>query len=305
MDGFSTLVNALSDGDTDNSQVDKFATFGPVHLNITDIERATEFWTRIVGMKQRSTCEDMAEFGTEDQTLIVVHQTARTGFKKGYSGLYHLAIHAPNASAFASMVNRLSTNNYPFSPVDHTMSKSVYFDDPDGINVEIALETPERFKRVISTGGLKIEGSDGIVRSASDRLDLDEVLSHLDNKSNSLTIHEETYIGHLHLYANSVEKSNEFYKRIGFLQFNFLPQYMYADVGAGGSYKHRVAMNSWHGQNRPLAPEDSAGMRHFQIIFNSKEKLAEAVKNLTDFDEKDGSYLVSDPTGNKLYLTCL
>ena len=230
MDGFSTLANALSHNNQDNNNPSEFASFGAIHLNNTSIQKSAHFWTKIVGMKQRKTSETIAEFGTETRTLIVVHQTATTSFKKGYSGLYHLAIHAPNSAAFASMVHRLNINKYPYAPIDHTMSKSIYLDDPDGINIEFTLETPERYKRIITTNGIKIEGTDGIVRSASEHLDVNEVLKALEDKDLNKIISKDTYIGHLHLYANNVEQSDRFYKKIGFLEFNYLPQYMYADL---------------------------------------------------------------------------
>ncbi|MFK8006416.1 MAG: VOC family protein [Saprospiraceae bacterium] len=302
MDGFSHLVNAIPNSKEDKSNTIEFASYGAIHLNNTNIKKATEFWTKIVGMKLRKTSTSVAEFGTETNTLVVVHQAAKTGFKKGYSGLYHLAIHAPNKAEFASMVNRLNARRYPYSPIDHTMSKSIYLDDPDGINIEFTLETPEEFKRVVTTGGLKVEGTDGVVRSASERLNVKEILKALKDKDVNKIISNETYLGHLHLYANNVPNSNAFYKQIGFVQFNYLPQFMYADLGAGGDYQHRVAMNSWHGQNRPLAPNDSAGMRHFQINYNSKEKLTKALANIKTYEEKDGGYWLLDPTGNKIFL---
>ena len=62
-------------------------------------------------------------------------------------------------------------------------------------------------------------------------------------------------------------------------------------------------MNSWHGMNRPLAPKESAGLRHFQINYKNKEKLREAIDNATNYEEKNDDYWLSDPTGNKLFLT--
>ena len=303
MDGFSTLANAMSHSEQDNNVSPEFATFGAVHLNNTDLQKSAHFWTKIVGMKERKASATVAEFGTETKTLVVVHETAKSYFRKGYSGLYHFAIHAPNIADFASMVHRLNVHKYPYSPIDHTMSKSIYLDDPDGINVEFTLETPERFKRVITTGGLKMEGTDGILRGASERLNVKEVLKELQDSDVNKIISKDTYIGHLHLYANNVPKSNAFYKQLGFFQFNYLPEYMYADVGAGGEYQHRVAMNSWHGINKPLAPKDSAGLRHFQINLKSKEKLTQALANFPNHEQKEGGYWLYDPTGNKVFLT--
>jgi catechol 2,3-dioxygenase len=280
-----------------------YATFGAVHLNNTSLEKATQFWTKIAGLKLRNSSTEMAEFGSENKTLVVVHQTAKTPFQEGYSGMYHVAIHAGSKAEFAKMLYRIMANNYPCSPTDHTMSKSVYLNDPDGITIEFALETPERFKRVITSGGLKIEGSDGVIRGASDTLDIDEVMKDLVDKDLNTIVSNDAKIGHIHFYAKDVEKSNAFYKQLGFEQFNYLPQFLYADVSAGGPYHHRVAMNSWHGRNRPLAPKDSAGLKHYHIVFDNKERLSVALKNISSYEEKEGGYWTSDPTGNVIFLT--
>jgi len=303
MDGFSSIAHAISNTNQENNNLNDFTSFGAIHLNNTSLVKSILFWTKIVGMKLRNTSNNIAEFGTETQTLVVVHQTVKKPFQKGYSGLYHFAIHAPNEAEFASMLHRLNVNNYPYSPVDHTMSKSLYLDDPDGINLEFTLETPERFKRVITQGGIKMEDSDGNIKNASAYLDQNEVMKHLVDKDVNKIISKDTYLGHIHLYANNVDNSNKFYKKIGFIPFNYLPQYAYADVGAGGAYKHRIAMNSWHGMNRPLAPSDSAGMKHFQIIFKSKDKLNQALKNSPEYQEKEDGYWYIDPTGNNVLLT--
>lgn len=302
MDGFSSLLNATSPSDETHTDSNEFASYGAIHLNNTSIERATHFWTTIVGMKMRKSSANVAEFGTETQTWVVVHQTAKKRFRKGFSGLYHFAIHAPNEAAFAAMLNRLIVNNYPFSPVDHTMSKSIYLDDPDGINVEFTLETPERFKQVVVQGGLRIEDSAGNIRNASDYLDVNEVLKKLEDTDVHKPISNDSYLGHIHLYANDVSNSNAFYKQLGFLQFNYLPGFLYADLGAGGKYQHRVAMNSWHGTKKPLAPAENAGMRHFQLNYNNQEKLNQALENTPTYEKKEGGYWLSDPTGNKVFL---
>lgn len=305
IDGFSSIANSFSNMNTQLDKTDRYATFGAIHLNINNLDKSISFYTEVVGMKLRARSEKSAELGTESITLVVIHDTATVKYKKGYSGLYHFAIHAPSARDFANMVKRVLDKKYPCSPVDHTMSKSLYLDDPDGINVEFTLETPERFRRVVTDQGLGIEDMDGNIRSASAQLDLNEVLSHADNSKPNNIIDKDTYLGHIHLYANNVEESNSFYQKIGFESFNFLPQFMYADVGAGGSYKHRIAMNSWHGENKSLAPIENAGLRHFHIVFDSKERLEMAIMNAPDFTKKDGEYWLIDPTGNKFCVTYL
>jgi catechol 2,3-dioxygenase len=284
-----------------------FATFGAIHINNTSLEKAISFWTNIAGMSLRQRTDKMAAFGTAEKTLVVVHQSAQTGFAKGYSGMYHFAIHAASKAEFAKMLYRILANNYPCSPTDHTMTQSVYLDDPDGINIEFALETPERFKKILTHKGLQMETADGQIRSAAAPLEVEEVLKHLPDKNLQTSLSEETQIGHIHLYAQSVEASEHFYTRLGFERFNYLSEYMYADMSAGGNYHHRIAMNAWHGKNKPLAPSESAGLRYYQLIFDTQERLLQGLKNMDadsyPYQKKEGGYWINDPTGNLILLT--
>lgn len=302
MNGLSSLASTLPNHHAGNISTNEFTSFGAVHLNNTNLSKAINFWTKIAGMKLRFATAEFAELGTEANTLVVVHQTAKHAFQQGYSGLYHFAIHAPNPAEFAKMVYRLLVNNYPFSLIDHTMSKSVYLEDADGINIEFALETPQRFKKVITDGGLRIEDANNIIRPASYTLDLDEVMKDLLDKALEKNISNATKIGHIHLYATDVTQLNSFYKQLGFIQFNNLPQFLYADVGAGGTYQHRIAMNAWHGINRPLAPVDNAGLKHYQIHFKTNDALILALSKIPH-KEVDGAYWTTDPTGNSILLT--
>ncbi len=298
------LDATMGNSSFDSEQTD-FATFDEVHLSNTNLQKAINFWTKVVGMKLRHSTTELAEFGTENKTLIVVYQTATKPFAEGFSGLYHFAIHAPNKLEFAKMIQRLININYQFSPIDHTMSKSVYLKDPDSITVEFVLETPERFKRVIAENGLWIEDSDGNIHSASDTLDLNLVLGELENKNVDGIIDKDTKIGHFHFYVSNLEKTNEFYKQLGFIQFNNFPQFMYADVGMESAYKHRIAMNMWHGKNKPYASKEHAGLKHYTIAFQSTEKLNNTIAKFPNAKKDDNGFWLNDPTGNLIYLNAV
>lgn len=305
MDGISTLASALTlkrSKELNNSSGDEIASFGAVHLNNTSIEKAIFFWTKVVGLKLRNQSDTEAEFGSEAKTLVVVHKAATASFQEGYSGLYHFAIHLPNKEEFAKAIYRLQQCKYSFSPIDHTMTQSLYLNDFDNVMVELALETPKRFKRVITEGGLFMEDVDGTIRGASAPLDIDEILKSLVDTDLSKTVIDNTKIGHIHFYAKNVETNNAFYKKLGFTQSNYFANYKFADLGAGGHYLHRVAMNSWHGNNKPLAPSSNAGLRYYHIVFNSKQQLKKAI-NAIDVEEKDGAYWTKDPTGIKILIT--
>lgn len=293
-----TLQNA-----TNPINSDELASFGAVHLNNTSIEKAITFWTEIIGMKLRSQSDAMVEFGSENKTLVVVSKSATMPFQEGFSGLYHFAIHLSSKQELAKAIYRLQENKYSFSPIDHTMTQSLYLSDYDNVMVELALETPERFKKVIAEGGLFMEDADGTIRGASAPLDTDEILKSLVEKDLSKIMSDDTKIGHIHFYAQDVALNNAFYQKMGFTQFNFFPQYKYADLGAGGVYQHRVAMNSWHGNNKPLAPASNAGLKHYNIVFKSKDQLQSAVNAIGNIEEKEGNYWTTDPTGIKILLT--
>ncbi len=306
MDETSLLTSATSLQNANKINLEnsnEIASFGAVHLNNTSLKKAITFWTNIIGMKLRSQSDAVAEFGTENKTLVVVHQTATATFQDGYSGLYHFAIHLATKEDFAKAIYRLQQNKYAFSPIDHTMTQSLYLTDYDNVMVELAFETPERFKRVITEGGLFMEDTDGTIRGASAPLDSEEILKKLVDKDLRKIIHDEAKIGHIHFYAQDVALNNAFYKKIGFNQFNYFPQYKYADLGAGGVYQHRVAMNSWHGYNKPLAPSTNAGLKHYHIVFNSREQLLFAIKTIGNVNRKDDNYWVTDPTGIEILLS--
>jgi catechol 2,3-dioxygenase len=283
-------------------KTEDFASFGAVHLNITNLQKTIKFWTNVVGLKLRLENENSAELGTETKTLVVVHQSASRPFVEGYSGLYHVAIHAPNKKEFAKMVQRLINNNYRFSPTDHTMSKAIYLNDPDGITIEFTLETPERYKGMVIKNGYWVEDVDGTLRSPSDVLDLGLVLSELDSQNIGNIIHQDTYIGHFHFYASNLDSTNEFYKKIGFTQFNYGPQIMFADLGMEGPFKHRIALNTWHGKNKPLAPKENAGLNYYTLIFQSKEKLENVITKFPNAKKEADCYWLNDPTGNLISL---
>lgn len=304
MDTISTLANAFAIENAKNTITpNEIASFGAVHLNNTSIEKAINFWTKVIGLKLRKQSALEAEFGTETQTLVVVHQTATKSFQEGYSGLYHFAIHLPNKAAFAKAIYRLQQNKHSFSPIDHTMTQSLYLTDYDNVMVELALETPQRFKRVITEGGLFMEDTDGTIRGASAPLDTEEILKSIEEKDLKKIVEVETKIGHIHFYAKDVDENNAFYKRLGFSQSNYFPQYKFADLGAGGSYMHRVAMNSWHGNNRPMAPENNAGLKFYHIIFSSKKQLNNSINSIDQVEEKEGAFWTKDATGVVIKLT--
>jgi catechol 2,3-dioxygenase len=280
----------------------EIATFGAVHLNVTDINNSLKFWQEIVGLKVRSQAE-VIELGTDDETLVVIHPGAKMPFLAGYSGIYHLAIHFPTEPEFARVLARLISKRWPISPTDHIMHKAIYLEDPDGITVELAFETPERFKSYdFANGRFGVIDSEGRMRGGTEPLDVEEVLAKLPDQDFSKPVPVGTKIGHMHLYVGDLQKAYEFYQSLGFEGNLFNEKFQFADLGAGGIFKHRIAVNTWQGMNAQQAPKGTAGMEYFVVRYAEKAKLDQVLNLHPEAEKMESGYLLRDPAENAVVL---
>jgi catechol 2,3-dioxygenase len=279
-------------------------SFGPVHLEVRDTERTARFWEELFGFTRRGQEMGSVELGTEDETLLVLHGGARLPSQKGYSGLFHVAIHPPDARDFARILKRLMDSRYPIGPTDHTFSKAIYLDDPDGINIEVTLETPERFRECVPGPGnrLTFVGSDGVGRPGAYTLDLNEVFKSYEAGSEREAAAKGTKVGHIHLYVGDLEKSRDFYTGLGMELARWWPPMQIADLGAGGPFKHRIAINTWQGIGAPPSPAGTARMRHFEMRFATQEHLRVALAANPGAEDKGDAYEVFDPSGIRICL---
>ena len=219
-------------------------TYGEVHLDVTDCRRTLAFWHDIVGLNLIDRCDKEARLGVDGRTLVVLHHGAEQGFIRGHIGLYHLAIHLPDETEFARVLWRLIVSGYPQSPTDHTMSKSTYLSDPDGLGLELTLETPERLGSwSIEANEPQLIDAEGRSRRIAEPLDVNEVLAHLPNRDfDQPLLPAGTTVGHLHLHVSDLEASVRFYcDLIGFREHMYAPDLGFADLSAGGSFR-----TGWH-----------------------------------------------------------
>jgi len=111
---------------------------GPVHLSVTDGDRAARFYQGTLGLTLLSTEVGVIHLGAGSRELVVLHPGAARPVVRGTTGLYHLAIVVPNLRELARVVGRLISLRYPHAPTDHVMTKSDYLSDPDGNGIEIS-----------------------------------------------------------------------------------------------------------------------------------------------------------------------
>ena len=136
---------------------------GHVVLNVTDVKRSTEFYRDVVGFQvSRYRPEGTGAFLTcgivhHNLALFKAPEGAQPS-QKGQIGLNHFAFKVDDYQALQEVHKRLIAANAVIDHiVDHGMTRSVYFLDPDGIEMELFCDTfateEEGLAFMKSTGG--------------------------------------------------------------------------------------------------------------------------------------------------------
>jgi len=125
-----------TDGDTD-------AHLGHVHLMVRDLERSVSFYEAVLDVEERERVGRYAflSFGEHHHDLALQAVGADAEGPGGGVGMYHAAFEVPTAEMLAGTHDRLRERGVEVSPVDHGISRALYFDDPDGNGLEVYLDT--------------------------------------------------------------------------------------------------------------------------------------------------------------------
>jgi catechol 2,3-dioxygenase len=282
-------------------------TYGAVHLDVVGLRRSLEFWRDVIGLQTGTADGDGVALGVDGRTLVVLHPGAERGVGRADAGLYHLAIHLPDSGEFARVLRRLIVGRVPQSPTDHIFSEATYLHDPDGIMLELTLETPERFQSIeIRPDEVVMFDSDGRRRRPTEALDVEAALAHLGDRDPFAPLSDGAFIGHVHLHVPDLSAAVGFYRDvIGFTEHAYMGPFGMADLSAGGRFPHRIAMNNWHGPHARLPRPGTAGMRSFELIVDepgADEALSARIAAAGADSQRDarGALALTDPAGNRI-----
>lgn len=283
----------------DKSTAQEQLSWKTIELQVTDLVRSTHFWTDALGLVNRGIENAGIALGASQETLFILHPGATVPAYPRHTGLYHVALGVPDQAEFSRLLNRLISRRIPYAPVDHLMSKAIYITDPDGLGIEIAFETPERFGRFGEMlGGFMLYDAQGNVHSGRERLDVRNELSHAPRSSLEGPLPDAAFLAHMHLQVNALEPALDWFEGLGFGRNLLLPDLGFADLGAGGAYTHRLALNTWAGQNLTPAPAKMARLVRYRLEINDPSVVVSA-SNL----KKSSSGLTGrDPTGTQVSL---
>lgn len=282
-------------------------TYGAVHLEVVDLSRSLSFWRDVIGLAELPSPPGQARLGVDERALVVLHPGAVRPASRGDAGLYHLAIHVPDAVEFARALVRVGEARVPQSPTDHIFSKATYLHDPDGILLELTLETPERYRSIeIGPHSVSMIDSEGHRRGATEPLDVAAALAPLDGGDAQMPLASGSYIGHVHLHVPDLRAAHFFYRDvIGFRENAYMAPIGMADLSAGGHFPHRLAINDWHGPAARQPAPGTAGMRGYELVLRDRGQhdelaVAAAAAGIALTREENGRASLADPAGNAI-----
>ena len=129
--------------------IDPRVDIGHVHLKVSDLKRALDFYCGVLGF------EVMARYGEEAAFISAGgyhhHLGLNTWESKGGSspvpgttGLFHTAIRYPDRRTLADAVRRVMDAGIPLTGAsDHGVSEAIYLNDPDSNGVELYRDRPQ------------------------------------------------------------------------------------------------------------------------------------------------------------------
>jgi catechol 2,3-dioxygenase len=117
---------------------------GHVHIKVRDLGKAVEFYTDVVGLTvaERVGTYVFLSYGLQHHDLAI-HQVPPDAAAAGLKdvGLYHIAFEVPDVLHLASVYRKLKARGTPVRPINHGISKVIYFTDPDGNGIEVYVDT--------------------------------------------------------------------------------------------------------------------------------------------------------------------
>ncbi|TCR68775.1 VOC family protein [Bosea sp. BK604] len=263
---------------------------GAVSLRVRDVARLTAFYRDAIGLKVLSLRPDKAVLGIDREPLVTLEAGAQPPSSK--AGLFHIAILLPSRHDLANWLAHAAQSGVRLEGAsDHLVSEAIYLSDPEGNGIEIYRDRrrPEWPRR------------DGAVAMATERLDLDALLSEADGKPYP-GMPAGTRMGHIHLRVGDTDQADAFYRDV--LGFDLMVRYPGASFLASGGYHHHIGANIWQSRGAARRQDGEAGLASFELVARDDEAFAAMRQRfLAAGGSNDGETAeVADPWNNRLVL---
>jgi catechol 2,3-dioxygenase len=132
----------------------KIKGLGHVVLRVTDCERAERFYAGVLGLPLCARLDEgglkMAFFTLGNHHDFAVMEVPGDGGSRSESaaGLHHVAFKiGTTLDELREARAALEAAGIATTPVDHEVTKSLYFEDPDGNGVEVYVDASDAWRR--------------------------------------------------------------------------------------------------------------------------------------------------------------
>lgn len=271
---------------------------GELQLFVASLDRSVKFYQQALGFKLLHQEAGKATFGVGSQKWITLVEKTGAQTPKQTTGLYHFAILLPDRYSLAHVLYHLAEKEVEVTgAADHGVSEALYLNDPDGTGIELYCDRKRSEWPIDDLGKLQM---------GTDELDIDDLIYELRKGVPAWKgLPDATSIGHVHLHVRDLVEAENFYTNL--LGFQLMQRYESGAIFVSmGGYHHHIGLNTWAGVGAPPPPENSTGLRWFEVFFPDAAALETLKARLQEasisWAEQDGGMLISDPSQNHLLI---
>ena len=267
-----------------------------VALKVKDIDKMTDFYKKILGMKVRKQEKELTELGTDRDTLLILKTNKEINYRKPETAnLYHIAYLLPERTDLAVFLKHITDMGIRGAgAADHLVSEAIYLNDPENNGIEIyADRRQESWKHA--------ENGDVIMDTLP--LNADE-LYYLSGDS-TFRMPDGTRVGHVHMQGINIPEIRKFYEDILLLNKTaVMPNAVFLSYDG---YHHHFAFNHWDSRISKPGDNASTGLetieyevdreRYWHIRDNAEKNL-----KYPDLEILDGHLIINDLNNVKLVI---
>lgn len=268
---------------------------GYVHLTVSDLGRAIDFYRQSIGLHLIGRAAGKASLGTGQRELLHLTEAPGASRVPGRTGLYHFALLVPSRQALGNALrNLIATKTKLSGGADHLVSEALYLDDPDGNGIEIYCDRPREEWKM----------QHGRPQMDTLPLDFEGILAGADGSENAGNkLPADSVLGHMHLHVAQLEQAANFYEEVVGFDLQAQMGRSAAFLSAGG-YHHHLGINTWAGEGAPQPPEGAVGLRYFSVELPEEAALKQLMERLqrvqVSYESSAEGLYVSDPSKNKI-----